>query len=226
MGNSMNVRNSPTAQETHPVTVIQLTVVLGNQIVLNSLDLVIAPGEVTVLRGCNGAGKTTLLRCLAGLLRPASGRIEGVHNSRVGWLGHETCLYGELTTRENLLLAARLHRLAHPVSHADHWINRALLADVPNQPVIHLSHGMRKRLAIARTLLHEPSVVLLDEPFNGLDSESGDWLRDLLRELSEAQRVVCYSSHDRSSERDAGTRDVYLEDGRILQALSEEVCQS
>lgn len=162
----------------------------GRTRVLRGIDLALAPGETLALVGPNGAGKTTLLRILAGLARPTQGTVEvlgrrldrGDAEARrpIGLLSHQSLLYEDLTIAENLAFHARLHGLADPAGRA-----RAAIADVgleakADELPRRLSRGMVQRAAIARALLHGPTLVLLDEPFTGLDADSSARLRELI----------------------------------------------
>lgn len=149
----------------------------GRTTVLAGLDLSVAAGECLLLLGTNGVGKSTLLRILAGLARPEGGRVaiggvpvaEARH--RIGHLAHDTLLYDDLTVTENLAFAAALQGRAHgdvvPAA-----IEAAMLGDHRHRLVRHLSRGLAQRTALARAMLHNPAVLLLDEPFTGLDARS------------------------------------------------------
>lgn len=201
-----------------------VTRIFGGQRVLSELSLCIKPGEVVALHGANGAGKTTLLSCLAGMLRPTSGTIRwlGTTDLRkisgprpVGFVGHESFLYPELSVTENLVLAARMYGSDEPRACAQRWTERIWLTHAASRPVEQLSRGMRQRLAIARALIHDPPIVLLDEPFSGLDDESRDWLTDLLLRLRGQRCTICFTSHDDQQSVRLSDRKLCLEAGRI-----------
>src|SRR5438552_1877543 len=139
---------------------------------LDDISFLLTPGQTLAIFGPNGAGKTTLLKVLAGLIRPQGGttHVEGGPRA-VGWIGHHAQLYGHLTVRENLLFWAALYDVPAPLRRArvDEGLRRQGLADRADEPVRALSRGLVQRAAIARALLHEPRVLLLDEPFTGLD---------------------------------------------------------
>lgn len=155
--------------------------------------------------GPNGAGKTTLLRLLAGLARPSAGTVavEGIAHGqdpgirrRIGLLSHQSQLYDDLTAVENLAFAARLHGLADPERTARGRLAAVGLADRADEPLRRLSRGMVQRAAIARALLHRPALLLLDEPFTGLDPHSIEQVSALLRaERLEGHGLVLVS-HD------------------------------
>ena len=178
----------------------------GERTALREVDLELAPGESLLFLGPNGAGKTTLLRILATLLRPTSGelRVLGAAlpgdawkvRGRIGFLGHEPLLYRDLSGRENLRFHSRLHGIAEEVAEAR---IAELLAAVgmerrAEQRVAELSAGMRQRLAIARCVLHEPELLLLDEPDSHLDAEGRELARELIGPREGRTRVIV--THD------------------------------
>jgi heme exporter protein A len=172
---------------------------------VDGVSFALAPGEVLTILGPNGAGKSTLLGLLAGTLHPTSGEIrfrgEAVDSTRtearaaLGLLSHRTFLYGALTARENLVFWARLHRLPDPGGRADRGLERVGLSEVANRPAGGFSRGMRQRLSLARTLLHDPALVLLDEPFTGLDVHAAALLRQVLQQLRDGARSVILVTH-------------------------------
>jgi heme exporter protein A len=163
----------------------------GRVRVLHGIDLTLGPGEALAVIGPNGAGKTTLLRILAGLMRPTAGEVRLVgqplgrstHQTRraVGFLSHQSLLYDDLTLLENLTLAARLYLIERPLEAAVAALDSADLADRAGELPRRLSRGLLQRAALARSTLHNPRVLLLDEPFTGLDAAASTRLRDDLR---------------------------------------------
>jgi heme exporter protein A len=179
----------------------------GDYIALDGVDLTLSTGESLVVLGSNGAGKTTLLRILATLLRPSGGEVHVLGaqlpgeawkiRGRIGFLGHEPLLYKDLSGRENLRFHARLHGLRGEVAEAR--IER-LLATIgmerrADQHVAELSAGMRQRLAICRCVLHEPELLLLDEPDSNLDAEGRELARELIGPAGEGRTRVLVT-HD------------------------------
>ncbi len=171
---------------------------------LRPLDLDVPGGATLAVLGPNGAGKSTLLRLLAGLSRPSAGtlRVGGDAGGRrerrrqVGLIGHATFLYPALTARENLVLAGRLCGLSDPGRRAD-----ALLAELELEPLAErrvgsFSRGLAQRLAIARALVHEPPVLLLDEPFTGLDARAAERLAERLAAARGGRRTTVLVTHD------------------------------
>jgi heme exporter protein A len=163
----------------------------GRVRILRGVDLSLGPGEALAVIGPNGAGKTTLLRILAGLMRPTAGEVRllgqllgrGTHHARraIGFLSHQSLLYDDLTLLENLTLAARLYLLDQPVERARIALDSAGLTERAGELPRRLSRGLLQRAAIARSALHDPPVLLLDEPFTGLDAGASSRLRDDLQ---------------------------------------------
>ena len=178
----------------------------GRVPILRGLDLSIGEGEALVVVGPNGAGKTTLLRILAGLTRPSSGRIRvlgqplerGSSQTRraIGLLSHQSLLYDDLTLVENLTFVARLYRLSQPRRAAEAALAAAGLGDRAGDLPRQLSRGLLQRAAIARASLHQPKLLLLDEPFTSLDPAAADRLRaDLRSKLAEGLGLVLVTHH-------------------------------
>lgn len=183
-------------------------------------------GSCLALLGRNGAGKTTLLRILAGLSRAGRGRVrllggdprEEQTRARVGVLGHGISLYDELTALENLTLFGRLYGLAEAKKRALAWLERTGLERVRDARVREYSRGMRQRLAVARAFLHEPAILLLDEPFTSLDDRAVALLQDLLREAVAAGRTVVLSTHQLREALELATHVALLVRGRLAHA--------
>ncbi len=174
--------------------------------VLWDLDLAVGWGELLVLLGANGVGKTTLLRILATQARADSGTVviagynarrrpEAVRR-RVGVVAHQTFLYDDLTCLENLVYYGRLYGLSDPRQRASEVLSRLGMAGREAQRVRTLSHGLQKRVAIARAILHRPPLLLLDEPETGLDPGSVSVLKDLLEEWTSGGRSVVMTTHN------------------------------
>ncbi len=175
----------------------------GDYPALRDIRLEAAPGTCLALIGRNGAGKTTLLRIIAGFSRPGRGQVrifggeprDTATRRQVGFLGHGISVYDELSAIENLTLYGRLYGLADPPGAARVWLERTGLARVANGLVREFSRGMRQRLAVARAFLHEPRVLLLDEPFTALDDKAIAVLSGLLREALASGKTVVMSTH-------------------------------
>ena len=168
----------------------------GEKRVLDGVDLDLARGGFLLVTGPNGSGKTTLLRLIAGLLVPTAGELRvDAPRERVGFLGHEPLVYRELTALENLDLYGRLYRVAERRERIGMLLERFGLWDVRHERADSYSRGMMQRLALCRTLLHDPELLVLDEPYSGLD-EDGAALLD--RELEERRPGCAFlvSTHD------------------------------
>jgi heme ABC exporter ATP-binding subunit CcmA len=196
----------------------------GRVRVVQGLDLSLGPGEALAVIGPNGAGKTTLIRMLAGLMRPTAGEVRllgqplgrSTHHARraVGFLSHQSLLYDDLTLLENLALAARLYLVERPVEAARAALDAAGLADRAGDLPRRLSRGLLQRAALARSTLHDPQVLLLDEPFTGLDAQASDRLRsDLRGRLSRGAGLVLVT-HTLSDGWELATRVAVLIRGR------------
>ena len=193
--------------------------------VLWNLDLSVAWGESLSLFGANGAGKTTLLRILATSARPDAGtvRIAGLdlrrHTAqarrRIGVLAHRSFLYDDLTPRENLTYYARLYGIRERDVRVSEALERVGLSARANHRVRTLSNGMQRRAAIARAILHQPDILLLDEPEAGLDQDSRQMLGDLLGEWTASGRSIVLTTHDIESGIRWGTRAAVLSGGNL-----------
>jgi ABC-2 type transport system ATP-binding protein len=188
----------------------------GSRMVLEDVDLTVAPGEIHALLGPNGAGKTTLVRVLAGLVDPTTGTVE-----RAGSVGFvpsgDRTLYLRISGRENLIFFARLHglRLRHARTRADELLERVGLADAAKAPVRTYSHGMVKRLAVARALLVEPRLLLVDEATHDLDPEGAIRVRMLVRELADRGVAVIWTTQRLEEIRGFADRVSFLVGGRV-----------
>ena len=199
----------------------------GDRSVLRGVDVSVPWGQTAVLFGPNGAGKTTLLRILAGLSRPDADEIQlaGLRMRRsgartrtlVGFVGHQTLLYNDLTCRENLVFYAKLYGVDHPQTRIDNVLAQLNLADRADRRVRTLSHGMQKRLSVARAILHEPAVLLLDEPESGLDTDSVASLGELLTDWSASGKTALLTTHSTEIGRAWADRVFRLERGRLAE---------
>jgi heme exporter protein A len=193
--------------------------------VLDGLDLLIDPGAFCLLVGANGSGKTTLIRILAGLVRPTAGEIQFGPFSlpadsrrlrgHLGLVGHVPMLYGDLTAAENLRHVARLYWLADPAGFALRALKQVGLAPYRDQRVRTFSRGMQQRLALARALLHDPDLLLLDEPYTGLDQEAARFLDGRLADLHQAGRTILLAIHRPRRLLTLATHVAWLDGGRI-----------
>jgi heme exporter protein A len=168
----------------------------GDKRALSGVDVDVERGEFLLVTGPNGAGKSTLLRLFAGLLVPTSGELEvTMDRARVGFLAHDPLVYRELTPLENLDLYGRLYRIPERRERIGMLLERFGLWEARSELTGDLSRGTLQRLALCRTLLHEPELVLLDEPFSALDATGTDLLLDELGRLTAERRTLVVSSH-------------------------------
>jgi ABC-type multidrug transport system ATPase subunit len=168
----------------------------GRKRVLAAVDLEVSTGGVAVVTGPNGSGKTTLLRLLAGLSAPSRGTLDvEVDRARIGYVAHEPLVYRELTAIENLDLYGRLYRVSERRERIGRLLERFGLWDARGERVAAFSRGMAQRLALCRALLHEPDLLVLDEPYSSLDSEGAALLDRELTALA-GVRTLVVSTHD------------------------------
>jgi ABC-type multidrug transport system ATPase subunit len=191
----------------------------GGIYALRRVSLEIAKGECVVLCGRNGSGKTTLLRIAAGLVRPSAGTLtrDGGESPpvAVGFVAHATMVYDELTAEENLLLFGRLLGVPEVAARVNGLLEETGLYERRASLLRSFSRGMRQRVAVARALLHQPSLLLLDEPATGLDSVSVSWLARTLQRLRDSGCTMLMSLHGESEISGLATRAVRLEGGAV-----------
>jgi len=195
-------------------------------IALDRLELTIEPGEFVVVLGRNGAGKTTLLRTLALLLSPSEGELlyDAVpartlspgFRRRLGFIGHETFLYDELTAAENLSFYAALYGLDRPAERVAEVLAEMGLEDRASSQARNLSRGLKQRLSLARAWLHQPDILLLDEPATGLDTPTRSRMHRWLSGCHQSGRTVIVSSHDLAESLQPATRVLLLEKGKLV----------
>ena len=204
---------------------IEVSRTFGRRRALNRVSLTLEAGTITALLGHNGAGKSTLLSIAATLLRPSSGDVRyddldaaaggAALRGRIGLLGHDLYLYPELTAAENLRFFAKVYALDRIEQRVGEALEAAGLTERRDEITAGFSRGMRQRLALERTLIHQPRLVLLDEPFTGLDEASRDALRTRLRALRQSGAIVILTTHDRVAIADLTDSAVSLVDGRL-----------
>ena len=201
-----------------------LTRLYGRRRALDNVSLALGAGECLALFGPNGAGKTTLLRILAGLLRPTRGsarilgepvRGDAAARAQVGLISHQSLLYAALTVRENLRFTARLHGLRDPAEAIARVLDHLRLRERADQPVRALSRGLQQRVSIARALVHDPRVVLLDEPYTGLDEAGAAALTELLVELKQHGAAMVLVTHNLAEGLALATHAAVMRHGRF-----------
>jgi heme exporter protein A len=204
----------------------QITKWFGPRVALAGVDLSIDQGQFVTLLGPNGAGKTTLLRILATLSRPSSGtlRIGGLDPSRhgdqvrrgIGFLSHRTLLYDDLTAEQNLHFYARMYDLPQSSGRVADLLEQVGLRARRHDLLHTFSRGMRQRLAVARSVLHRPRVLLLDEPYTGLDAQAVEVLTALLAELAVEGCAILLATHRLDRGLVTGQRVLVLHKGRLV----------
>lgn len=208
------------------VDAIDVSRYFGRRRALAHVTLRCTQGEIVGILGPNGSGKSTLLAVLATVLAPSAGEVRyggrtarelgGQLRARIGLLAHDLQLYPELTARENLAFFAGLYGIADGRERVGAALEQAGMADRAGELVARFSRGMRQRLALERTLLHDPRLVLLDEPFTGLDEAASGRLVTRLRELARRGRLVVVTTHDLELAASLCTRVVLLKEGRAI----------
>ena len=182
----------------------------GSKRVLRDLDLEVRAGELLLVTGPNGSGKSTLLALIAGLLAPTEGEIEvDLSRGRLGYLAHEALVYKELTALENLDLYGRLYHVPERRETIGALLERFGLWEARHQRVGSFSRGMQQRLALCRVLLHGPELLLLDEPYSGLDASARTLVDDVLAEAA-GSRTLVVASHEREHIRPLATQALAL----------------
>jgi len=202
-----------------------LTKRFGPRLALDGIDLEVHEGESVALFGPNGAGKTTLVRILCMALRPTTGRVRiaGLDprkddleiRRRIGLISHQSFLYDDLTARQNLEFFSRLHGVPDPAARSDELLRRFELETRADDAVVTFSRGMQQRVSLARSLVHEPPIVFLDEPFTGLDPYAAEMLRETLEVLRDQRRTLVLVTHDLRQGLELSDRWLMLSRGRI-----------
>jgi len=216
------------------IEAVGVTKTFGSTRALRGVDLTVARGDFLSIFGPNGAGKSTLLGILAALVRPTSGtvRVEGwdvreeAHRvrGRIGVISHQTLIYDDLTAHENLCFYGKMYGLRDLGARVDRALAQVGLAERRHDRAGGFSRGMKQRLSIARSTLHGPSVLLLDEPFTGLDPSASDMLSGLLSALKGEGRTVVMITHDIAHGLDLAGRVALLVQGRwAYRATAEDL---
>lgn len=210
----------------------QVSKSFGQNRVLNSLDLKLEPGELLCLLGRNGAGKTTLLRILAGLLKPESGSVwlnnqqidyaESHARHDIGLVMHQPFLYEHLNGIENLRFYARLYQVPDDNTALEASLARVGMKRFARKPVRAYSRGMKQRLTIARALLHSPRILLLDEPYTGLDLQGSQTFNQLMLEQKQQGCIILMTTHDLSHALPISSRFAFLARGVVSDELTNE----
>jgi heme exporter protein A len=207
------------------ITVKKLVKRFGLKTVLRGLDFEVQPGEFVALLGPNGAGKTTFLRVLASLSRPSLGSVlvagyklpdeAAAVRARLGVVSHLPLLYGDLTAEENLRFYGRMYNISNLEPRITEVLEMVGLENRRRDLVRTYSRGMQQRLAIGRAVLHDPDVVLFDEPYTGLDQDASSMLDEVLKTVAAKGRTVVMTSHDLARAEELATRFDILSRGVI-----------
>ncbi len=219
----------PANPNTNNIPIIQVSNLVkrfGLKTVLRGVDFQVQAGEFVALLGPNGAGKTTFLRILSTLSRPAMGRVRiagyplpaqaAAVRRILGVVSHQPLLYGDLTAEENLLFYGQMYGVADLKARVDEVLHMVGLSGRRRDLVRTFSRGMQQRLAIGRAVLHDPEVMLFDEPHTGLDQEACEMLDTVLREVAARGRTVVMTSHDLARAAELASRFDVLSHGRIV----------
>jgi len=208
------------------IEIRKLVKTFGHRVVLRSVDLTINEGDFVTLLGANGAGKTTMLHLVANLSKPTAGDIfingyrlaDAANQLRrfIGLVSHKTLLYDDLTADQNLRFYARMYDVPEAMDRIETVLNQVGLWGRQNDPVRTYSRGMQQRLAIARAILHNPPILLLDEPDTGLDQHAADMLSDLLTAVGVSQRTILMTTHNWERGLSMGNRVTILGKGKIV----------
>lgn len=208
------------------IQVENLTKSFGHVIALRGITFALDEGDFLVLFGPNGAGKSTLIRILSTLLHPTSGQVKiaGLDlaeeaeelRQEIGVISHNVYLYGNLTAYENILFYARLYNVPNPAQRAEEVIEEVGLAKRKKDLVRTFSRGMQQRLSIARAIVHKPKIVLLDEPYTGLDQHAAQMLKKLLMQLHHDKRTIILITHNLQRGVEMGSRLAIQVNGQII----------
>jgi len=220
------MKKRSSASQHWAIDVQGLTKSFGNQLALKGVDLEVMQGESVVIFGPNGAGKTTLIKVLATIMNPSSGKvlIDGLNlkndaeniRRRIGVVTHQTFLYSSLTGYENMKFYSRMYDVPETEARISEVAAMVEMTSRLHDRVGTLSRGMQQRLSIARSLLHKPAVMLLDEPETGLDQQAVSILREALQTEDEGKRTIILTTHNLERGLELGDRLLILDQGRVV----------
>ena len=220
------MKSSPTAQDSAVISINGLVKQFGRFAALRGVSAEFTPGRLYVILGDNGAGKTTLLRSLAGLAQPTRGTITilGTTDLRtvcgqIGYMAHPSLLYDEMSAMENLRYFARLYEIFDDATCA-HVITAVGLDPVLARTVAQYSQGMRQRLSLARAILHDPKILLLDEPFSNVDVQSARAMAALLAKMRDSGKSIFVVTHQASLLENLADEFVWIEAGQVSRRTS------
>jgi heme exporter protein A len=222
------------ALATWAIEVEALSKSFGNNRALSDIDLKVGRGEHVTVFGPNGAGKTTLVKILSTLSRPSAGMVrvdgEDIRNNpvkirrRISLVSHETFLYDDLTVYENLKFYGKMYDVPDLEENIHEVVSRVRLESRLHDRICILSHGMQQRVSIARAIIHNPSILFLDEPEVGLDPQAVVMLRDVLESVNTPERTIVMTTHNLKQGVEMGDRVIILDGGKIVyQASRSEI---
>ncbi len=222
-----------TASQARVIEVQGLTKSFGNHLALRGIDLEVKQGESVVILGPNGAGKTTLIKVLATIMNPSSGRVlvDGLNlknnaesiRRKIGVVTHQTFLYSNLTAYENLEFYSRMYDVPGVKERIHEVVAMVGMTSRLDDRVGTLSRGMQQRLSIARSLLHKPAIMLLDEPEMGLDQQAVSMLWETLPTEGGEKRTIILTTHNLERGLELGERLLILDNGKIVYEGSRQV---
>jgi heme exporter protein A len=225
-GVAIQLQEAPAVAALSAVKLIDVSKSIDDRGILREINVAVPPRQFLAVLGANGSGKSTLLRIIATLMPPSSGKLKlfgecagstSAHlRRRIGLIGDQSMLYRDLSARENLEFFARLYGVTDPAARAQKMIEMIGLTDRAGDPVRKFSRGMTQRVAIARALLHDPELLLADEPFAGLDAPSIDALEQLLGQLHDAGKTIILVNHDIEQSLRLAERAIVLRRGRVV----------
>lgn len=210
-----------------------LTKTLGDKLILRNVTLTLNKGEILSVVGPNGAGKSTFFQCTVGLMQPSGGEIflngelvkkrSGIIKKKIGFLGHESFLYNALTPLENLKFYGKLYKVKDIDRKSNELLKEVGLHLVKDIPIRSFSRGMMQRLAIARVLLPDPEILMLDEPHTGLDQDAVELLNIIIKEKKKAGTSILLISHDFEQVQALSDRIAVLKKGKIVEIVESSL---
>ena len=216
----------PTVAVEPAIELLDVSKSIDERSILRNVSISIPSGQFVTVLGANGTGKSTLLKILSTLIPPSAGHLKLFGQvatatsvdlrRRIALIGHQSMLYRDLSARENLEFFARLYNVNDPSDRAKQMLNVIGLSERANDPVRTFSRGMVQRVAIARALVHNPDLLLADEPFDGLDAPSIDALEHLLDQLHEAGKTIVMVNHDIAQSLRIAEHAIILRGGRVV----------
>ncbi|ACI19188.1 ABC transporter ATP-binding protein [Dictyoglomus thermophilum] len=204
------------------ITFSKVSKVIGKRIILKDVSFKVEKGSIFGLLGPNGAGKTTIIRIILGLFEPTSGKVEilgkeiGKTKEKIGFILHKTGLYPKLSCIENILLYADIYKV-HDRSKIEFLLKEVGLWERKDDKVEIFSRGMQQKLALARALIHNPDLLILDEPTVGLDIETKIWFREYIKKLREEGKTILLSSHELTEVEKLCTHIGIIREGNLLE---------